>query len=127
MTPGRGGFPAQRASASGYGSADFTLADFPEKAARWWGDRVAFAASGTEMTYGAFHDRVRRLASVLSEAGVKEGTGVGLLSGNDQAYYDLFFAGAVLGAVLCRSTSGSHRARSPISATTLMSIRGSEP
>ena len=101
MTPGRGGFPASEpSSASGYGSADFTLADFPEKAARWWGDRVAFAASGTEMTYGAFHDRVRRLASVLSAAGVKEGTRIGLLAGNDQAYYDLFFAGAVLGAVL---------------------------
>jgi acyl-CoA synthetase (AMP-forming)/AMP-acid ligase II len=85
---------------SGPDSADFTLADLPEKAARWWGDRVAFAGSGDEMTYGAFHDRVRRVAAVLGAAGVGEGTRVGLLSGNDRAYYEVFFACAALGAVV---------------------------
>jgi acyl-CoA synthetase (AMP-forming)/AMP-acid ligase II len=101
MTSAGGGFPAsERSSASGHTAADFTLADFPEKAARWWGDRVAFTGSGTETTYSAFHDRVRRLAEVLGEAAVKEGTRVGLLSGNDQACFELFFACAVLGAVV---------------------------
>ena len=101
MDPAGGGFPAaERSPARGCGSADFTLADFPEKAARWWGDRVAFAGSGTEVTYDAFHDRVRRLAAVLREAGAREGTRVGLLSGNDPACYEVFFACAVLGAVV---------------------------
>jgi len=81
-------------------SADFTLADLPGKAADDWGDRVAFAGAGPEMTYGTFHDRVRRLAAVLSQAGVAEGTRVGLLSANEAVYFELFFACALLGAVM---------------------------
>jgi acyl-CoA synthetase (AMP-forming)/AMP-acid ligase II len=80
--------------------ADFTLAAFPQKAACQWGDRVAFAEAGTEMTYSAFHDRVARLATVLREAGAGEGTRVGLLSPNARAYFELFFACAALGAIM---------------------------
>ena len=101
MTAEAGMPPAEaRAPLPGHQSADFTIADFPEKAARTWGDRIAFAESDTSMTYAAFHDRVRRVAAVLRAAGVHEGVRVGLLSANSRAYYELFFACASLGAVL---------------------------
>ena len=101
MTAGPDAPPASaRAPMPGAPSADFTLADFPAKAAGTWGGKIAFAEAGTEVSYGEFNDRVGRLAAVLRQAGVQPEARVGLLAANTRATFELFFACAALGATM---------------------------
>jgi acyl-CoA synthetase (AMP-forming)/AMP-acid ligase II len=81
-------------------SADFTLADFTAKAARWWPDRSAFIEGGEATTYRQFHDRVNRLVTALRSAGVAADSRIGVLAANSKAYFEVFFACARIGAVM---------------------------
>ena len=66
------------------------------------GDRLAMVdlATGRELTYATFHDRVGRLASGLRSAyGIGRGDRVGVLAHNSSDLCEIQFACARLGAV----------------------------
>jgi len=81
-------------------TADFTLGDFIEKAARLWGDRAALVHRNSTVTFEGFRDRVLRLQTVLESSGVGQDSRIALLSDNSPAYFELFFACAGIGATL---------------------------
>src|SRR5262245_60444959 len=55
-------------------------------------------AAARRLRYGELHERVGRLASALSAAGVARGDRVALLSENRAEYLEVFLAAAKLGA-----------------------------
>ncbi|OLT45454.1 AMP-dependent synthetase [Saccharomonospora sp. CUA-673] len=75
------------------------LGSWPDRRARMTPTAVAVVHEGRELTYGELRDRVRRLASVLAERGVRAGDRVAYLGPNHPAYLETLFACGVLGAV----------------------------
>jgi acyl-CoA synthetase (AMP-forming)/AMP-acid ligase II len=63
------------------------------------GDRVAFVHQGRQRTYGEVEQRVRRLATGLSAAGIGKGDRVITLSGNRPEYFETEMALTKLGAI----------------------------
>ncbi|KID30039.1 acyl-CoA synthetase (AMP-forming)/AMP-acid ligase II [Prauserella sp. Am3] len=75
------------------------LGSWPDRRARMSPTAVAVVHEGRELTYGELRDRVRRLASVLVDRGVRPGDRVAYLGPNHPAYLEALFACGVLGAV----------------------------
>ena len=76
------------------------IGDLAHRGAQLWGDRVAFTWESRTRTYAEVADRTARLASVLADAGVEEGTRIATLSTNDPDVIELCFAASLLGAVV---------------------------
>ena len=83
-----------------------TPLSFLARAADVYSERAALVYGPVRHTYGALHDRVSRLASALTGAGVKPGDVVATLLPNVPAHVEAHFgvpaAGAVLNAVNTR-------------------------
>jgi acyl-CoA synthetase (AMP-forming)/AMP-acid ligase II len=62
-------------------------------------DREAIVCGDRRVTFGAFADRARRLATVLHEAGVRPGDKVAIDLLNRPEYLETFFAALLLGCV----------------------------
>jgi fatty-acyl-CoA synthase len=85
-------------------SHQLTLGAILERAGRLF-SRVEIAwrqADGhvQRYTYGAFHERARRLAEGLQKLGVKRGERVGTLMHNHAAHLETYFGAAAMGAVV---------------------------
>jgi acyl-CoA synthetase (AMP-forming)/AMP-acid ligase II len=76
------------------------IGDLAHRGAQLWGDRVAFTWESRTRTYAEVADRTARLATVLADAGVEEGTRIAALSTNDPDVIELCFAASLLGAVV---------------------------
>jgi len=77
-----------------------TPVSFLNRAADFFGDRVAIVHGARRFTYGEFRDRVRRLADALAKAGIKRGDTVAILAANCPALLEAHYAVPMLGAVL---------------------------
>ncbi|MDE2182320.1 MAG: acyl-CoA synthetase [Alphaproteobacteria bacterium] len=79
---------------------------FLERAARTYPDHTAIIHGRMRLSYAAFYDRARRLASALSRAGVRRGDTVAVLLSNTppmlEAHYGVPMVGAVLNALNIR-------------------------
>lgn len=62
-------------------------------------EEIAVKYDGKSYTYQAFDERIKRLADALSNLGIKPGGKVALICRNSNAYLEIFFAAAMLGAV----------------------------
>jgi fatty-acyl-CoA synthase len=80
--------------------AEIDLAALLERRASASAERPAVTFLGSTSTFAEVHDRVRRLARVLREGGVRKGDRVAYLGLNDPAILEALFAAANLGAVL---------------------------
>jgi fatty-acyl-CoA synthase len=80
--------------------AEIDLAALLERRAEASAERPAVTFLGQTRTFAEVHDRVRRLAQVLREGGVRMGGRVAYLGLNDPAILEALFAAANLGAVL---------------------------
>jgi hypothetical protein len=80
----------------------FTIGDLPARGARLWPGQAALVWDGgtSSRSYAGLDDRVRRLVTLLQEAGVTPGTRVGILARNRPEYFELFFTCARLGAAM---------------------------
>jgi len=76
------------------------LISFLDKAARQRPKRVAVIAPGVRRDYGEFARRARRLARGLLDLGLEPGDRVAILSPNDPAFLDTYFAASAAGLVL---------------------------
>jgi fatty-acyl-CoA synthase len=84
-------------------SANFvtlTPVSFLNRAADFFGDRVAVVHGERRTTYREFRDRVRRLAHALAKAGIKRGDTVAIQAANCPALLEAHYAVPMLGAVL---------------------------
>ena len=63
-------------------------------------ERLAAVDGDVRLTYGAFGDRIARLADALHKRGVEKGDRVALLMLNDFRYLEIFYACFVLSAVV---------------------------
>jgi fatty-acyl-CoA synthase len=66
----------------------------------WAPERKIIYRDILELTYREFAERVRRLAHLLVQLGVKPGDCVGVLDADSHRYLELFFAVPMIGAVL---------------------------
>ncbi|GAA1662148.1 fatty-acid--CoA ligase FadD5 [Fodinicola feengrottensis] len=69
------------------------------RAARLYGDRVAFSFAGRDLTFGALDERVTQLASALAEQGVGRGDRVAILMRNRLEFPETLLAPLRLGAI----------------------------
>src|SRR5437660_12831034 len=67
------------------------------RAARYFPERTALAASGTRSTFWELHARVGRIAAALTKHGFKVGDRLALLLPNEPNYIELVYACAWLG------------------------------
>ena len=67
------------------------------RAARYFPERTALAASGTRSTFRELHARVGRIAAALTKHGFKAGDRLALLLPNEPDYIQLVYACAWLG------------------------------
>src|SRR5438477_1060104 len=67
------------------------------RAARYFPERTALAASGTRSTFRELHARVERIAAALTKHGFKAGDRLALLLPNEPDYIQLVYACAWLG------------------------------
>ena len=74
---------------------------FLHRAALVFGDRTAIIHGARRVSYAAFLDRSRRLASALARAGVGKGDTVAILAPNIPEMLEAHYAVPGLGAVLC--------------------------
>ncbi|WP_428487927.1 acyl-CoA synthetase [Rhodopila sp.] len=74
---------------------------FLSRAARIYPQRVAVIHGTRRITYAAFLDRARRLASALAWAGVGQGDTVAIMAPNTPEMLEAHYAVPMLGAVLC--------------------------
>jgi fatty-acyl-CoA synthase len=84
-------------------SANFvtlTPVSFLNRAADFFGERLAVIHGEHRFTYREFRDRVRRLAHALAKAGIKRGDTVAILAANCPALLEAHYAVPMLGAVL---------------------------
>jgi fatty-acyl-CoA synthase len=84
-------------------SANFvtlTPVSFLNRAADFFGDRVAVIHGEQRFTYREFRDRVRGLAHALTKAGIRRGDTVAILAANSPALLEAHYAVPMLGAVL---------------------------
>ena len=75
------------------------LTSMLERTAALYGSRKAVTCRGRSFTYAEFERRVRRLAGVLAEEGVRRGSAVALLHRNCHHVLEAYFAAARLGAL----------------------------
>ncbi|MBN1848555.1 MAG: long-chain-fatty-acid--CoA ligase [Deltaproteobacteria bacterium] len=71
-----------------------------EKAVNLYGDKEAIVSGKKRFTYGAFGDRVFRLANYLAKCGIGKGDTVSILHRNSHEYMEAYFAVGQLGAIL---------------------------
>src|SRR5205809_547143 len=69
------------------------------RAARYYAERVAFAAGEQRLTFSELHDRVGRIAGVLTRHGFKAGDRLALLLPNELEFIELLYACAWLGVI----------------------------
>jgi fatty-acyl-CoA synthase len=84
-------------------SANFvtlTPVSFLNRAADFFGDRVAVVHGERRFTYREFQARVRRLAHALAKAGIRRGDTVAILAANCPALLEAHYAVPMLGAIL---------------------------
>jgi fatty-acyl-CoA synthase len=84
-------------------SANFvtlTPVSFLNRAAEFFGDRVAVVHGERRFTYREFQARVKRLAHALSKAGIGRGDTVAIMAANSPALLEAHYAVPMLGAVL---------------------------
>jgi 3-(methylthio)propionyl---CoA ligase len=84
-------------------SANFvqlTPVSFLNRAADFFGDRLAVVHGERRFTYCEFRERVRRLADALTKAGIKRGDTVAILAANSPPLLEAHYAVPMLGAVL---------------------------
>src|SRR6266540_6560833 len=67
------------------------------RAARYFRECTALAASGTRSTFRELHDRVGRIAAALTKHGFKAGDRLAILLPNEPDYTQLVYACAWLG------------------------------
>ncbi|WEO93624.1 long-chain fatty acid--CoA ligase [Streptomyces sp. FXJ1.172] len=75
------------------------LGSWPARRARKTPHRIALVHQDQEITYGALHQRVLRLAHALRALGVARGDRVAYLGPNHPAFLETLFATGTLGAV----------------------------
>ncbi|MDH5534889.1 MAG: AMP-binding protein, partial [Betaproteobacteria bacterium] len=79
---------------------------FLKRAAHVFPDKVAVIHGDRRITYGAFYERARRLASALVRSGISAGDTVAVMAPNIpallEAHYGVAMAGAVLNAINIR-------------------------
>ncbi len=80
--------------------APLTPVSFLDRAARFFGDRIAVIDRDRQFTYRAFDQRCRQLASALAKAGVGRGDTVSIVASNVLAMLEAHYAVPMLGAVL---------------------------
>src|SRR6478736_4387772 len=69
------------------------------RAAQYFPERSAIAATGTRSTFRELHDRVGRIAAALTKHGFKAGDRLAILLPNDPDYIELVYACARLGVI----------------------------
>jgi fatty-acyl-CoA synthase len=83
--------------------APMTPADFLERAAATWPDKVAVIHGELRLTYRELLARARRMASALARRGIGRGDVVSIIAPNTpamlEAHYGVIMAGAVLNAL----------------------------
>jgi fatty-acyl-CoA synthase len=83
--------------------APMTPADFLERAAATWPDKVAVVHGDLRVTYRELLARARRMASALTRRGIARGDVVSIIAPNTpamlEAHYGVIMAGAVLNAL----------------------------
>jgi fatty-acyl-CoA synthase len=80
--------------------APLTPVSFLERAADVYPDKVAVIHGDRRFTYREFHERVRRLASVLAAYGINHGDTVAVMAPNVPALLEAHFAVPALGSIL---------------------------
>jgi fatty-acyl-CoA synthase len=73
---------------------------FLQRAAEFFGDRIAVIHGERRYTYAEFYARARRLAHALSKAGIKRGDTVAILAANTPAMLEAHYGAPMIGAVL---------------------------
>jgi long-chain acyl-CoA synthetase len=71
-----------------------------DRAVRFFPATTACISGKHRVTYQEFHTRVVRLASALRQSGVQKGERVAVLSVNSQPYLEMYYATAMLGALI---------------------------
>jgi long-chain acyl-CoA synthetase len=69
------------------------------RAARYYGERIAFSNGGRRLTFRELFDRVMFIAGYLAAQGFKRGDRIALLLPNDEQYIELIYACAWLGLI----------------------------
>jgi len=67
---------------------------------RLFGDRIAIYDQGRAITYGEFHQRVTKAGQALRQLGVERGDRIAVLMLNSPRYLELYYATALIGAVI---------------------------
>ena len=70
------------------------------RAKAFHGDRIAVYDGDRTLTYAQFYDRALRAGNVLRSLGVKRGDRVAVLMLNSPAYLEMYYATALIGAVV---------------------------
>ena len=70
------------------------------RAARYYAERVAFAAGEQRLTVRELHDRVGRITGALTRHGFKTGDRLALLLPNERQFIELVYACAWLGLIV---------------------------
>src|SRR5262245_8188358 len=73
---------------------------FLNRAAEFFGDRLAVVHGSRRFTYSEFYARAKRLAHALTKAGIKRGDTVAILAANTPAMLEAHYAVPMIGAVL---------------------------
>ena len=73
---------------------------FLNRAADFFGDRLAVVHGQRRFTYREFYARAKRLAHALTKAGIKRGDTVAILAANTPALLEAHYAVPMIGAVL---------------------------
>ena len=81
-------------------TAAMVVGDLAHRAENLWRGRVAFAWDRRTRTYAELADRTARLAAVLADANVREGTRLAILSPNHPDVIETCLAASLVGAVV---------------------------
>jgi acyl-CoA synthetase (AMP-forming)/AMP-acid ligase II len=76
------------------------LTDFIARHAQWYPDKTAVIFENKSLTWKAFDERIRKVASHLHRAGLSKGDKVAILSPNCLEYPEIMFGALKLGAVV---------------------------
>jgi acyl-CoA synthetase (AMP-forming)/AMP-acid ligase II len=77
-----------------------SLGDVAREQARLRGDAPAFVFEGRTTTYAAFDRQTNQVANGLTALGVRAGARIAYLGKNSEAYFELVFGAAKIGAVM---------------------------
>ncbi len=75
----------------------FTIGDILKSGVRNYPDKEAIVFEDVRLTYGAFNDRVNRLANAIASLGYLQGTTLAILAQNTYKYLEVYLAAAKLG------------------------------